>query len=620
MSKKSPSPPPAPDPVATAQAQGQINAETARLNARMNRLDQVTPYGNVTYDDIGNDRSRVTTTLSPAQQRQLELTNQAQEIYGTAAVSQLGQTRDALSRPFQYQGPDVQTAVADRSGGLFYNLPGNYENDLRRSVTDRTGQVQQSVQDRNGQLQRDVSDRTGQIQQSVSDRNAELVRSVIDRTGELQRSVQDRTGDVIRGVQDRSGDVMRRADFTGIGDANQARSDVEAALLARMNPQLEAQRAALEARLVNQGITPGSQAWETGMRDYAQAANDARYGAILNAGLEQSRIFDLGFGQTQLNNAAVGQQMGNDLDRGGFSNNATNLIMGNDLARGDFVNRATGQAAQMDLARGQFANQATGQATQSDLARGQFGNQAAGQASALDLSNAAFRNQATGQATQSDLARAGFGNQAVQQAYGMDLGGAQFANDTTQRASDMYLQRAGFNNQAQQQAFGMDIGRAQLNNAGSQQSLQQQLALRGQPINEAAALLSGQQIQYPQFQNAPQVQIQAPDYQGAVAQNYAGQLGMYNAALQRQGANNAAIGQFGGQALGAAAMYFSDRRLKRNAERIGTGSHGLPIYRYEYLWGEPAIGYMADDVAAVAPHAVTVGPDGFAQVNYGALA
>jgi hypothetical protein len=65
---------------------------------------------------------------------------------------------------------------------------------------------------------------------------------------------------------------------------------------------------------------------------------------------------------------------------------------------------------------------------------------------------------------------------------------------------------------------------------------------------------------------------------------------------------------------------FSDRRLKRNAERIGTGTLGLPIYRYDYLWGEPGIGYMADDVAAVAPHAVKVGPDGFAQVDYGALA
>jgi hypothetical protein len=410
MGKKSPSPPPAPDPMATAQAQGQVNADTARLQGRMNRLDQVTPYGSVTYDDIGNDRSRVTTALSPAQQRLLDLTNQAQELYGTAALSQLGQVRDALSRPFQYDGPAVQTSLQDRSGGV--------------------------------------------------------AQGYYDRNGEVQRNTQDRTGEVQRSVIDRTGDVMRRADFTGIGDPNQSREAVQGALFARMNPQLETQRAALEARLVNQGITPGSAAWETGMRDYAQQANDARYGAILNAGQEQSRVFGLGFGQTNLNNQAVGQQMGNDLDRGRFANEATQMVMNNDLARG------------------QFANSATNQLNQSDL------------------------------------------------------------------------QRLGFQNQATQQLYGMDLGRAQFGNGAVQQSLQQQLALRGQPINEAAALLSGQQIQYPQFQNAPQVQIQAPDYQSMVLGNYGVANSQYNAALQRQASDRAAIAQLGGQALGAAGMAF----------------------------------------------------------------
>jgi hypothetical protein len=529
--------------MATAQAQGAVNADTAKLNARLNRVDQITPYGNLTYNTVpgfdveaavredalknannpdynaagyreaatkaaqNSERYSATTTLSPAQQRQLDLTNQAQELYGTAAVSQLGQVQNALSKPFQYQGPDVQTSVQDRSGG-----------------------VQNNVQDRAGALNY-------------------LIPGGYEE--QLQRSVQNRTGEVQRGVQDRTGNIQTRADFTGIGDANQSRDAVQNALFARINPQLETQRAALEARLVNQGITPGSQAWETGMRDYAQQANDARYGAILNAGQEQSRIFGLGFGQTNLNNQAVGQQMGNDLQRGEFANNATQQVMSNDLQRGQFANQAAGQAQGMYIDR------------------------------------------------------ANFNNQAQQQAYGMDLG------------------RAGLNNQAIQQQYGMDIGRGQFGNAAVQQSLQQQLALRGQPINEASALLSGQQIQYPQFQNAPQVQIQAPDYQGMVAGNYGVANSQYNANVAKAAADNAAMAQFAGQVAGAgasAAMKFSDRRLKRNAERIGTGLHGLPIYRYEYLWGEPAIGYMADDVAAVAPHAVKIGPDGFAQVDYGALA
>src|SRR5690606_16080061 len=45
-----PSPPPPPDPMATARAQGQINKETAIAQARLNAVNQVTPYGNFTYE------------------------------------------------------------------------------------------------------------------------------------------------------------------------------------------------------------------------------------------------------------------------------------------------------------------------------------------------------------------------------------------------------------------------------------------------------------------------------------------------------------------------------------------------------------------------------------------
>lgn len=53
MGKKTPAPPPAPDPVATTQAQGQANIETARANANMNRVDQYTPQGTLTYRPAG---------------------------------------------------------------------------------------------------------------------------------------------------------------------------------------------------------------------------------------------------------------------------------------------------------------------------------------------------------------------------------------------------------------------------------------------------------------------------------------------------------------------------------------------------------------------------------------
>jgi hypothetical protein len=67
------------------------------------------------------------------------------------------------------------------------------------------------------------------------------------------------------------------------------------------------------------------------------------------------------------------------------------------------------------------------------------------------------------------------------------------------------------------------------------------------------------------------------------------------------------------------AAAFSDRRLKRNIERVGTMASGLPLYEYEYIWGGPRqVGVMGDEVLAVRPDAVSV-IDGFLAVDYAAL-
>ena len=74
---------------------------------------------------------------------------------------------------------------------------------------------------------------------------------------------------------------------------------------------------------------------------------------------------------------------------------------------------------------------------------------------------------------------------------------------------------------------------------------------------------------------------------------------------------------FAGGAMSGAGMmgsYFSDRRLKRNIERIGTTPGGYPWYRFEYLWGEPGEGVMADEVP---PEWVIQHPSGYAMVDYG---
>jgi Chaperone of endosialidase len=82
-----------------------------------------------------------------------------------------------------------------------------------------------------------------------------------------------------------------------------------------------------------------------------------------------------------------------------------------------------------------------------------------------------------------------------------------------------------------------------------------------------------------------------------------------------------ASGGFGGLAgagLGSLLAFLSDRRLKRDIEKVGELHNGLAIYRFRF-WGDARehIGLMADEVRKVLPEAVIPGPYGFDLVDYG---
>lgn len=144
--------------------------------------------------------------------------------------------------------------------------------------------------------------------------------------------------------------------------------------------------------------------------------------------------------------------------------------------------------------------------------------QAALQGINLDL---AANNQGFAEAMQ----QAAFGNQATGQDFGQALQSAQQQNAAQAQNYNQLLQNAQFGNTAQQQA------------------LQQQLALRNQPLNEIAGLMSGSQIQLPQFQGyqgsnvAPTPVLAAQQAQGANA--------MQNFGIQQAGLNANTSGLYG---------------------------------------------------------------------------
>lgn len=198
---------------------------------------------------------------------------------------------------------------------------------------------------------------------------------------------------------------------------------------------------------------------------------------------------------------------------------------------------------------------------------------------------------------------------------GIGLGAEAYSN----AMQDYQRGQNDFNLAAQQAATGQEAQQYGLEQSAYQQALSNALLNRTQGLNEVSALIQGSPaIQTPQVQQTAQYQIAPPDIMGANALDYQGRMNAYN---QQVGNNNSMMGGlFGlGGALGSAGiMKWSDIRLKRDVERIGTYK-GVGVYRYRYVWSdEPQIGVMAQEIMETKPEAVR-DVHGYLAVDYGSL-
>ena len=153
----------------------------------------------------------------------------------------------------------------------------------------------------------------------------------------------------------------------------------------------------------------------------------------------------------------------------------------------------------------------------------------------LEANRAAFQNAAQAQGFGQNQARASFGNTARQQEYANSVGATGINNAARQQMYDNRTGATSFNNSAAQQEFGNQMTSAGFNNEwkragfGNQRALRsdylnEAYALRNQPLNEIGALLSGSQVQGPQFVNTPQTSVGGVDYTGLVNQQYQSKL------------------------------------------------------------------------------------------------
>lgn len=310
------------------------------------------------------------------------------------------------------------------------------------------------------------------------------------------------------------------------------------AIMSRLDPQLQRQRAQLETQLANQGLVRGGEAFNAAIAEQQQQENDLRTQAALQG--------------ISLDMAARQQGLGEAQALGGFANQAALAGFGAGQQATGAQNAAIAQNAQLALQSGQFANQAQAQQFAQRLAAGEFGRDA--QMASFQTGQAAQEavNRAIAQNFQQGLGAAGAYNAAAGQQFGQEMDIAGLYNASLAQNQQAALQQAQAQAALQAQGFNQAQAAANFQNAQRQAALQEQLALRQLPLNEVAAIMGGAQVQMPQFQAYQGAEVGAAPIFGATQaagnfaqQNYGNQVAAYNAKMGM-------YGQLGG-AVGAAA-------------------------------------------------------------------
>jgi protein involved in polysaccharide export with SLBB domain len=252
----SPSPPTVPTAAETSAAQTTSNVNTALANTRLANANEVSPFGTVTYSQIGNqdiDGQSVPQyerkiTLSPAEQQKLDKSNQIANLSNDMAYSQLGRVNNILSEPMD-------------TGNLQAREPGI------SSTNPAYAHNTQAIDPNNYQLT-----------QSVNPANYQF----------------------------------------GQEDFEQYRTQALEGLRGRMNPQLDRQREIELTRLRNSGIAEGSEAWREQLALMDRQRNDADLAMIGQAGAEVDRAFGQDLQRNQFDFTADQASARMELEQLGF--------------------------------------------------------------------------------------------------------------------------------------------------------------------------------------------------------------------------------------------------------------------------------------------------------------
>jgi hypothetical protein len=133
-----------------------------------------------------------------------------------------------------------------------------------------------------------------------------------------------------------------------------------------MQPSLTQDKLALNAQLANQGIKQGTEAYDNAIKNYGSQVNDAKYGAILNAGQQQQMYANMDLNKANFQNSAQNQQYNQNLGKANFGNDAKQQMFMNNIAGTGFNNQGKQQTFDnQNTAHNQWLNEQYGSKNQS---------------------------------------------------------------------------------------------------------------------------------------------------------------------------------------------------------------------------------------------------------------
>jgi hypothetical protein len=370
MSK--PKAPPAPDYVGAAQAQGAANVDAARVSAKLSNPNIINPYGKqtVTY---GGEKVFDQAAYDKAMQDFNSGSFQTAKNFD--AQKYLDEHPDVMADK-KYGGGDAQKAYQHyMDWGKQGGWEGYWKAPDKSMFTTDSDPDKVTVQQELSPEQQKLFEQDNRISQGLGD----LAEGGIGRVGQMlgtsfdmskipgmvesvnARYTDPRTGEITKNIGNTNASVQAGIDprFDQTGD------QVQEALYRKqtrmLDPQYQQSEADMAARLANQGIMQGSEAYQREMDNFARnrdsAYADARDRAILASGQEQSRLNDMGMSRAVLNNSAQGQEFDQLSTRAGFNNQAVGQMFGQELG-------ANNQNFNQDMASANFANQARQNAIQ----------------------------------------------------------------------------------------------------------------------------------------------------------------------------------------------------------------------------------------------------------------